>query len=703
MRSWSACLTRLLDAPKPATPTIWNRFLSFTIISRDDHLRGVLSTSDPSARLTTLRVAVAQGHIPRIHEQLKLAASSPKGFTASNLKHDLKHITQLVLKRIESPKAKADQSIQDIVTLLASFSIFRPLVSYIFLLLKHNQLDYILPVWELTRENASQSLTPSSTLVHEQKKCLSEAFGYVISAAYLTRGKRSALSIAISYPNHLDARWTDAFFRGANMAEKVEADALASLMPQLKLARLLVRPANAIQHIKHLIRGGNSSALLQFFENAVEGMSGKDPWIAPSDAPLFANDARYLVSFTESLWSLLLSGLMRLESMGAAHAAWKKMTELRVEKTVISWNALLDGFGRYGQHDELMTVWKSMDQAHIRKDFFSYTTIISSLFRLRRPNDAMAIFEEMRVLADIPQSQLEVQDDSVEPTGGVFQQSSTRGSATFACNAVIHGLLISSRLDDAKRILETMVSRGPQPDVSTYNTFLRYHVRRDDYPAIAAILHEISLKGLRPDVFTFTSVAHAYLRQGKHDAIQRLEEVMARTGVRPNAVTYTAIIDSVVKQGGQANIETGIALIQKMSEQGLWPNEITFTSVMAALYKDSSLNPKFVDSKKKEIEARMGNAGIPANRVTFHVLISAQLDAPGAIGMSNALHKYQEMVEAGIQPRDDTFYMLLRGAVIRRDTESGARILQEMDRIGFIPQGAVARLVSQVQKDASIA
>ena len=554
---------------------------------------------------------------------------------------------------------------------------------------------------------------PSSTLLQERKKYASEAFGYVVLAAYLTGGSRSALSMAISYAPHLDSRWTDAFFRAANVAKKSEVNA-PSLMSQVRLARLLAHPVNAVQHLKHLIRGGNLSALLQFFESAIEGMSGKDPWIAPSDAPLFADDARYLVSFTESLWSLLLSGLMRLESMDAAHAAWKKMTELGVEKSVISWNALLDGFGRYGQYDELMMVWESMDQANIRKDFFSYTTIISSLFRLRRSDDAMAIFGEMVGLPDspqmgieddraLPQDQLEVHNDLIGPTDVGFQHSYAQGSATFACNAVIHGLLISSRLDDAKRILETMTLRGPQPDISTYNTFLRYHVRRDDYSAIAAILHEISLKGLQPDVFTFTSIVHAYLRQGKHDAIQQLEDVMERTGVRPNAVTYTAIIDSIVKQGGQANMEIGLALIQKMSEQGLSPNEITYTSVMAALYRDSSLNPSFIDSKRREIEARMHNAGIPANRVTFHVLISAQLETTGATGMSNALHKYQEMVEAGIQPRDDTFYMLLRGAVTRRDTESGARILHEMDRIGFVPQGSVARLVNQVRKDASVA
>jgi len=233
-----------------------------------------------------------------------------------------------------------------------------------------------------------------------------------------------------------------------------------------------------------------------------------------------------------------------------------------------------------------------------------------------------------------------------------------------------------------------MTSQGPQPDISTYNTFLRYYVRRDNYSAISPILNEISLRRLRPDVFTFTSIVHAYLRQGKHDAIRRLEDVMERTGIRPNAVTYTAIIDSVVKQGGQASIELGLALIQKMSEQGLSPNEVTYTSIMAALYRDSSLNPYFIDSKRREIEERMRNAGIPANRVTFHILISAQLETPGPTGMSNALHKYQEMAKAGIQPRDDTFYMLLRGALMRRDTESGARILQEMDRIGFTPHGS---------------
>ncbi|KAF8328156.1 uncharacterized protein EI90DRAFT_3065760 [Cantharellus anzutake] len=650
--------------------------------------------------LHRLRVAVAQGHVPRIYEYLKLVLSPVNQPPPSFLKHDLKHITQLVTKRIGSPQATEDHSIQDIVILLASLEIYHPLASYMLLLIKSGCPERVLRVWELAQGLPHTAKNGSIHL--PEQKYISDALGYVTSAAYLVDGRRSVLTNAVTYPSHLNTRSINAFLRAMNLARGLEANTLASLVSHMKMAKLLAHPSKAAQHLKHLIRSANLSA-------SIKGMRGEDPWIAPSGVTPFSDDPRYLVSFTESLWSILLSGLARLGSMDTARLAWNAMTELGVEKTVISWNALLDAFGHHRLNDELVMIWRSMDQANIRKDFFSYTTMISSLFQLRRSDDAMAVFEEMTMLIENPKAAteddsvstfpgLDLHEESIESAGDILRHSGVRGSATFACNAVVHGCLKSSRLDDAERVLATMKSRGPKPDISTYNTFLRYYVRHHDYSGIAATLREISLNGLHPDVFTFTSIVHAYLRRGRDGTIEQLENLMKRTGVKPNAVTYTAIIDSVVRQGGEANIEMSLALVQKMVEQGLSPNEITYTSILAALYRDSSLGTKFVASKRDDIEMQMRNAGIPANRVTFHVLISAQLETPGVIGMSNALQKYQEMVEAGIKPRDDTFYLLLRGAIMRRDVESGAKIICEMDRIGFVPQGAVARIEVMVAR-----
>jgi pentatricopeptide repeat protein len=174
---------------------------------------------------------------------------------------------------------------------------------------------------------------------------------------------------------------------------------------------------------------------------------------------------------------------------------------------------------------------------------------------------------------------------------------------------------------------------------------------------------------------------------------------MIAMGVSPNVVTYSAIIDGLVRKGGEANVEMGFALLQQMTDRGLTPNEVTFTGLLAALRRDVSLDPVFVERKREEVMARMRQAGTHFNRVTFNVLIKACLERPGREGLTSAVEKYKEMLEAGVKPTDDTFHMLLLGALNRRELDVGYDLIEEMGRIGFVAQNAVAELVDTIRKD----
>ena len=96
-------------------------------------------------------------------------------------------------------------------------------------------------------------------------------------------------------------------------------------------------------------------------------------------------------------------------------------------------------------------------------------------------------------------------------------------------NAVLHGLCVSRRTEEAYALLRSMGRNGvPAPTITTINVVLRAQARQKNLPAMAATLRQILPLGLRPDVITFTTVLDTLLRVATQPAAaeQAVDQVM---------------------------------------------------------------------------------------------------------------------------------------------------------------------------------
>lgn len=276
----------------------------------------------------------------------------------------------------------------------------------------------------------------------------------------------------------------------------------------------------------------------------------------------------------------------------------------------------------------------------------------------------------------------------------------TSQSLTVVYNSVLHGLLISARHTKAEELFEDMCVNGPKPDITSFNTFIRHLGRKGDMQRIATLLRQLQEFGLKPDVFTFTSVLHASLQSGVSvsEAVETVESAMRAGGVKPNVVTYTTIIDQTLRQGGHQNILAAFGWIEMMQKRNMQPNEVTWTALLSALQKDRSLDPEYVDVQSRAITARMQANGAKMNRVTFHILLQAALSRDaGQEGLVRAVEIYGQMTRQGIKGNADTWYMLLHETVDRKAWALGLRLLDEMTKVEFVPQGRVASLARRIQ------
>lgn len=722
MRRLTAPVLNTLRHPRSTLPFTGHS------VSCAHRLQSTLSTHNlPSTFENPIRIASTQKNWTLVQQIIQ---NGDQDQHARLTFHDLDDISKGLTVAFETNTPHQEPSHHHLAIFLAVRSRPSALVALMTRLLSHNKPESVILLWEdfsvqwdetslrieqdahvdaAAGENPSLSSSmDNSSKVDHRQSTLGDVLGCAVIACTMLEDHNLALRASIRAKRMIPIYWERTVALGKKYLSTGASRArLREFIADAKTVRLVARPYSASRRFAQVFRNGEIRIAATMYDACRRGMTSSPPWISPIDTPGWETDGRYIVTFSEPLWSLMVSGFMRVNRPDLARSVWQHMGELGVKQGPIVWNALLDGYGKRLQYDELVTVWKAMDEHKIPKDLFAYTSIMSALFQMRKAQEAVRLFDEMRAelaantLAPL-QSPVPLDDASIDGSDVSIQAQTTPvGSVTYAFNAVIHGLLICGQAPTAQNIFDMMKTVGPKPDITTFNTLLRHHGRKVNMSEFAATLRDLGRSDVRPDVFTFTSTLHVFLRSGKRDqAIERVGTVMAQMGIKPNEVTYSALIDSVARDGGEENVNAAFDLLHAMEKARLTPNEVTFTGLLAALQRDTSLSPEYVARKRAEILRRMDKAGIQANRITFNVLIKACLERPGIEGISAAVEKYQEMVEQGVHPTQDTWFMLIKGAADREEFDQARTLINMMQETGFVSQGALARLIDKVVERA---
>ena len=581
----------------------------------------------------------------------------------------------------------------------------------------------VIKLWRRLHRVLKDALEPTMssppTISKIVLKTLKRPMAYTILALGLQRESiASALPIFLGLPPsvQITPQELEKFaFEGTTIQSQSSSPSPQSLSLQyleiLRVSRLLEHPKTTLVFLQEAFDAGDVNSVLGTLKILIQGAQSNPPWVAPTTSLEWPGSDVALVHMTEPMWSLAISGLIKAGRLDAAKLIWDQMSSLKVPQTAVTWNALLDGYGRRGKIEDGMKIWEAMGRNGVQKDLFSYTTMISALFEAKEADRGLEIFQELAdlrekgLLLPLPYPTPTTATSNTAPRLASHDSDATPSSLSpshlvVTYNAVLHGLLISARAAEANELFEKMRVTGPHPDITSFNTFIRHHSRKGDMKSIAALLRRLPELNIQPDVVTFTTVLHACMRAGVpiQDAIKTVETAMQASGIKPNVVTYTAIIDHTVRQGGQQNFVAAAEWLDVMQSKGLRPNEVTFTAILSALQNDSSLGRNFMETQSEAIVSRMRANGARMNRITFNILLKAALSSDNSVeGLEKAASVYGEMVKEGVHANADTWYMLLHGAVERREWDIGRRLVNEMDSVGFVPRAKVASFARRIQ------
>lgn len=450
-----------------------------------------------------------------------------------------------------------------------------------------------------------------------------------------------------------------------------------SYLDRLNVAFVVARPTSLSRHIMNMSHPHTGGILQTYYNRIWDGISGKKPYLAAHPSGL--SDSR-LVAMTESGWTSFQTAFIRSERIDAAAKVWDDLAAVDIKPGVTMWTGLLDTYADLRNSKQAMTTWNMMLQQDILPDSLSYRAIISVLFDDNNPAAALGRFAEYQKLLD-----------------------KRDVSALVVYNTVLRGSLRTNRIKEANDLLKEMKSKGPKPDIFSFNTFLGYFARQKDFQGLGDVLSQMSTADIQGDVVTFSTILTALLAVGRRDAPTTIMNLMRKQGIKPNVATYTAVIDSQMREQTRANLDAALALLDKMEmEDGIKPNEITYTAILAGLHRSHWLSREEADTIREDLVAKMRREGIMFRLPTYHILLRASLDSDDERGYLDALQIIQEMKKNGIPRVGNTWYILLSGLMKRELWQVAYQTVGTMMGSGHEPNDKLKSMIHEVHRKHQI-
>ncbi|KAI8980712.1 hypothetical protein BD414DRAFT_420570 [Trametes punicea] len=428
---------------------------------------------------------------------------------------------------------------------------------------------------------------------------------------------------------------------------------------RLNAAALLARPPTLMKHLTNLTQDSAHVPLERLYSTAIAGATDPDPWLALTRQQLSGTRVVLLPDF---FWPSFIRSFLACRRTDLAERLWDDMVKLGVKPDIVAWNAFLDGYGQMRSLPAVLKMWEIMNAQRVKPDALSHRALISAHFAANQPEGALQRFHQF-------------ERDYL--TRGV----SLEDSAVLAVyNTMLHGLLFVSREEDALAIKTKMETKGPKPDVVTYNTFMRYYGRKGNLRAMAGILQQLEPAGVKADVYTFSTLLSAMLKV-RADAGEIVMNFMKKQGVVPDTTALTAIINNQLQDRTPQSFKVAMDLLSKM-ERGEFgdarPNAITYTSVLTAINRGMWLERSVVEEYNRRIWETMRSRDLQPNRTTYNVLLKASLDNPEPEGLENAMRYYRDMTLHGAHMGTDTWYILLKGLMDREQWDVAREVVEDM-------------------------
>ncbi|KAH9779100.1 putative pentatricopeptide repeat-containing protein [Citrus sinensis] len=244
-------------------------------------------------------------------------------------------------------------------------------------------------------------------------------------------------------------------------------------------------------------------------------------------------------------------------------------------------------------------------------------------------------------------------------------------------NILIHGCVVSRRLEDAWMVFDEMLKKRLQPTVVTFGTLLYglcLELRVDE--ALKLKEDMMRVYNVKPDGQVFASLIKGLCAVGELSLALGFKEEIVRNKIEMDAAIYSTLISALFKAGRKNEVP---GILMEMKERGCRPNSVTYNALISGFCKENDFEAAFT------ILDEMGHKGCKANTISYNVILGG-LCKDGKC--SEAKDLFEDMPRQGCNPDVVSYRILFDGLCDRMRFGEAALILDEMIFKGFVPRSA---------------
>ncbi|KIY70968.1 hypothetical protein CYLTODRAFT_419247 [Cylindrobasidium torrendii FP15055 ss-10] len=458
------------------------------------------------------------------------------------------------------------------------------------------------------------------------------------------------------------------------LKEKVEL-----WLPRLEVARLLHDPVACSIHLRNLGSARRTRALTELYSTVIDGILGKNPYIAPSQAKSSPTLPVWLDNRT---WSAFFTAFITAEpkERHLAEVVWDDVERCGIKHPRPMWTSLIDLFAENRQCESARQTFQRMRQAGCAPDSLSYRALLSALLQNKDIDEAEQLFARF---------QAEVQPTAeLEHVMAVYNTYLGRK------------LELPSEREEATTLFKLMLNGGdglPEPDVVTFNIFITFYGRQGNNKSIASLLKLMQQRKLEPDMHTYSSLLGALIRSHAHGAVARVFELMEQQGVAIHESVYGTMIVELMKERTVEALGGALDVISRMeSAKGQWAS--VYETFLVAYWRHPFLPPEREALLMQDFKTRLQRKRVRLTIGLYHVFIRAALSPGYPQGVDQAWKLYREMQHRRVVVPLRVSETLLEGLVRHEHLQYALEVCSDLQASGAGDTPALKQLFARVQK-----
>ncbi|KAJ0094008.1 hypothetical protein Patl1_24831 [Pistacia atlantica] len=195
---------------------------------------------------------------------------------------------------------------------------------------------------------------------------------------------------------------------------------------------------------------------------------------------------------------------------------------------------------------------------------------------------------------------------------------------TITFNTFIKGLCGCGREDWAMKVLDQMKQYRCKPNITTYNELLDGLLKVNRLKEAFELVMDIEESGIELNIVSYNTILHGFCHAGMLDEAFKFMGKMLVGGTKPDAITFNILIYAYCRQG---KVGDAIQLLDRIRARGEWnPDIISYNSILWGICNWIGLEEAFHFLQK------MLNEGFRPNNATWNVLVRCFFSNLGHLG-----------------------------------------------------------------------